>query len=56
MINPAIQKRKDSEKLTTKFKKQQEKLLMKKEKRVKKMQGTNSVWDGYFTTLQYLAG
>ena len=56
MINPTIQKRKDSEKLTTKYKKQQEKLLMKKEKRVKKMQGTNSVWDGYFTTLQYLAG
>ena len=33
-----------------------EKLLKKKEKRAKKMQGTNSIWDGYYTTLQYLAG
>ena len=56
MINPAIEKRKKSEKLTLKFNKEQEKLLKKKEKRVKKMKGTSSVWDGYFTTLQYLAG
>ena len=55
MINPTIQKRKTSEKLSAKFNKEQEKLLKKKEKRAKKMQGTSSVWDGYFTTLQYLA-
>jgi len=56
MINPTIQKRKASERLSAKFVKEQEKLLKKKEKRAKKMQGTSSVWDGYFTTLQYLAG
>lgn len=56
MIKPTVEKRKNSERLTKKFNKQQEKLLKKKEKRVKKMQGTSSVWDGYFTTLQYLAG
>lgn len=56
MIQPTVQKRKASEKLTVKFKKEQEKLLKKKEKRAKKMQGTSSAWDGYFTTLQYLAG
>ena len=55
MINPDIEKRKNSERLTKKFNKQQEKLLKKKQKRAKKMQGTNSVWDGYYTTLQYLA-
>lgn len=55
MINPNIQKRKNSPRLTKKFKKQQEKLLKKKQKRIKKMQGTSSVWEGYFTTLQYLA-
>ena len=56
MIKPNIDKRKNSQRLTNKFNKQQEKLLKKKEKRAKKMQGTSSVWDGYFTTLQYLAG
>ena len=56
MINPTIEKRKKSERLTNKFNKEQEKLLKKKEKRAKKMQGTNSVWDGYFNTLQFLAG
>ena len=56
MINPTLEKRKNSTRLTKKFNKQQEKLLKKKEKRAKKMQGTSSVWDGYFTTLQFLAG
>lgn len=56
MVGPTVQKRKASEKLTLKFNKEQEKLLKKKEKRSKKMQGTSSIWDGYFTTLQYLAG
>ena len=56
IVKPTVEKRKNSTRLTKKFNKQQEKLLKKKEKRVKKMQGTNSIWDGYFTTLQYLAG
>lgn len=56
MINPTVEKRKASARLTKKFNKEQEKLLKKKEKRAKKMQGTSSVWDGYFNTLQYLAG
>lgn len=55
MISPSVEKRKNSERLTKKFKKQQEKLLKKKEKRQKKMQNTSSVWEGYYTTLQYLA-
>ena len=29
--------------------------LAKKEKRAKKMQGKNSIWDGYYTTLQLMA-
>ena len=55
MIKPTVEKRKSTEKLTKKFNKEQEKLLKKKEKRAKKMQGTSSVWEGYYTTLQYLA-
>ncbi|MBQ8634555.1 M48 family metallopeptidase [bacterium] len=55
MVSPTIKKRNKSERLMKKYKKQQEKLLKKKEKRAKKMQGTNSVWDGYYNTLQYLA-
>ena len=55
MISPKLEKRKQSQRLTNKFNKQQAKLLKKKEKRAKKMQGTSSVWDGYFTTLQFLA-
>ena len=56
MINSTVEKRKKTPRLTNKFNKQQEKLLKKKNKRAKKMQGSSSVWDGYFTTLQYLAG
>ena len=37
------------------IKKEQKKLLKKKEKRAKKMQGKNSIWDGYYTTLQLMA-
>lgn len=55
MISPTVEKRKNSTRLTNKFNKYQEKLLKKKEKRTKKMKGTSSVWDGYYTTLQYLA-
>lgn len=55
-LTPAINKRKNSAKLTKKFEKEQKKLLTKKEKRQKKMQGTSSIWDGYYTTLQLMAG
>ena len=55
MLQPTIDKRKNSERLAKKYQKAQQKLLKKKEKRTKKMQGTNSIWDGYYTTLQYLA-
>ena len=55
ILQPAVDKRNNSQRLTKKYIKAQTKLLKKKEKRTKKMQGTNSVWDGYYTTLQYLA-
>ena len=55
MITPVVEKRKASTRLTKKFEKQQKKLLAKKEKRIKKMQGSGNVWDGYFATLQYLS-
>ncbi len=55
VITPNVEKRKASKWQTAKYERQQKKLLVKKEKRLKKMQGTNTVWDGYFTTLQYLS-
>ncbi len=55
VINPNVEKRKASKKLTKKYEKEQKKLLKKKEKRAKKMQGKNSIWDGYYTTLQLMA-
>ena len=55
VITPNVEKRKASKRLTNKYEKQQKKLLTKKEKRLKKMQGTSTVWDGYYTTLQYLS-
>ncbi len=56
IINPTVEKRKNSKRLQNKFEKEQKKLLAKKQKRMIKMQKSNTVWDGYFTTLQYLAG
>lgn len=56
VITPNVEKRKASKRLTNKYEKEQKKLLTKKEKRLKKMQRTNTVWDGYYTTLQYLSG
>lgn len=56
IINPTVEKRKQSTRLQKKFVKQQEKLLTKKAKRMKKASQGNTVWDGYFTTLQFLAG
>ena len=55
LMSPVILKRKNSTYLTKKYQRQQKKLLAKKEKRQKKMQGTSSVWDGYYTTLQFMA-
>ena len=55
VITPNVTKRKASKRLTAKYEKEQKKLLKKKEKRLKKMQGTNTVWDGYYTTIQYLS-
>lgn len=55
VINPNVEKRKNSAKLTKKYEKEQKKLLKKKEKRAKKMQGKNSIWDGYYNTLQLMA-
>jgi len=55
LIQPVVDKRQKSSRLMNKYEKNQQKLLKKKEKRAKKMQGTNSFWDGYYTTLQYLA-
>lgn len=50
-LKPQIEERKNSQKLTEEYVEKQEKLWIKKEKRAKKMQGTNSVWDGYYSTL-----
>jgi len=55
MITPNVEKRKASKFQTWKYQREQKKLLAKKEKRAKKMQKTNTVWDGYFNTLQYLS-
>ena len=55
MITPNVEKRKSSKFQTWKYQREQKKLLAKKEKRAKKMQKKNTVWDGYFNTLQYLS-
>ena len=55
MITPSVEKRKASKYKTWKYEREQKKLLSKKEKRAKKMQGTSTVWDGYYATLQYLS-
>ena len=54
IIEPEVQKRQNSAKAMEQFKNEQEKLLVKKQKRIQKMQKTNTVWDGYLMTLQYL--
>lgn len=55
-ITPSVEDRKSSKILTYKYNSKQKKLLVKKQKRMKKMQGSNSLWDGYYTTLQLMAG
>jgi len=56
MLKSTIDKRNSSESEMNKYKKAQEKLLAKKQKREKKMQGTSTVWDGYYQTLLYTSG
>lgn len=55
VITPNIQKRQKSERAMKKFEKEQQKLIAKKAKRAKKMQNSNTIWDGYFTALQLMA-
>ena len=55
MLSPTVEKRKNSAKLTKKYEKEQAKLLVKKEKRMKKAAKTSTIWDGYYTTLQLMA-
>lgn len=56
MMQSTLDKRKSSEAEMNKYKKAQEKLLTKKQKREKKMKGTSTVWDGYYQTLLYTSG
>ena len=55
LIKPTLDERKSSEKLMAQYKKEQENLLSKKTKREKKMQGTSTVWDGYYKSISYSA-
>lgn len=54
-LTPTVQKRQSSERLTKKYEKEQQKLLVKKQKRMAKASRTSTVWDGYYTTLQLMA-
>jgi len=56
MMKTTLDKRANSEAEMNKYKKTQEKLLLKKQKREKKMQATNTAWDGYYQTLLYTSG
>ena len=51
LLSPTIQERKSSTRLTAKYEKQQKNLLAKKEKRVKKLAKSSTVWDGYYSAL-----
>lgn len=55
MLEDTINKRKNSKRLSAKFEKEQKKLIAKKQKRLKKMQGTSTIWDGYYAALQLAA-
>ena len=55
LLSPTVQKRKESERLTKKYEKEQKKLLAKKEKRMAKAAKTSTIWDGYYTTLRLMA-
>ena len=51
ILEPSVQKRKSSKYLTSKYEKQQKKLLVKKEKRAKKLSKNSTIWDGYYSAL-----
>lgn len=53
IMKSTLDRRKTSEAEMLKYKKAQEKLLVKKQKREKKMSKSNTVWDGYYQTLLY---
>lgn len=55
VITPNVEKRKSSKSATNKYEKAQKKLLAKKEKRMKKMSKSSTVWDGYYNTLTLFA-
>ena len=55
VITPNVEKRKKSTRLQKKYEKEQKKLVEKKLKRAKKMQQNNTIWDGYYNTLQLMA-
>lgn len=55
MLNPTVEKRRASEKLTKKYEKEQKKLLVKKEKRMQKVARQSTIWDGYYSTLRLMA-
>ena len=55
VIKPNVQKRNKSARLQKKYEKAQKKLIAKKEKRAKKLQNSNTIWDGYYTALTLMA-
>ena len=55
IMKSTLDARNSSEKLMAQYKQEQQKLLSKKANREKKMQGTSTVWDGYYKTLSYSA-
>ncbi|MBR2068272.1 MAG: M48 family metallopeptidase [Candidatus Gastranaerophilales bacterium] len=56
MMKSTLSARQSSTALMNKYETAQKKLLAKKQKREKKMQGTSTVWDGYYQTLLYTSG
>lgn len=56
IMKTTLDRRNSSEVEMNKYKKAQEKLLVKKQKREKKMQRTSTAWDGYYQTLLYTSG
>lgn len=55
MLQPTVNRRKSSARLTKKYQKEQKKLLVKKQKHLMRVSNTSTIWDGYYTTLQLMA-
>lgn len=51
IITPKVEKRKQSEKNMKKFQKEQQRLLKRKEKRLKKIAKGSTIWEGYYKTV-----